>query len=208
MMLLTIMVTPVIFERRKDNANSAPITIDKRINLNPILLQPLQPTQVPTGGDQQPAQPLAIIRDPAEQALVDLMGNDKLLLQQGLQVLDAQEDPVTNGFSITYLERPADTTPVSKLDILRNSLVVARSASDRFGSRDVRQFTIRCLLLSSTTTNIPAGTTAPIAGTTTLAFVGTLQRSAVPQSGSTIDSSTADQLLTYFTNPWWGSGIN
>jgi|GEM_PF-6680479 hypothetical protein len=209
LMLGTIMMAPIIFNRRKNpQPDFSPTTVDKRINLSPIMLEPLQPSPNLPTQEQPPPSSAAVIRDPAEQAIVDIMSNDKVLLQQGIQVLDAQEDPASNGFAITFLDRPSSSTAVTKLNLLRNSLIVAQSASDRFGQRDVRQFTVRCLLLNSPNSNLPNGIATPISGTLTLSFVGTVQRSAVPQAAVNTAQYTADQLAAYFSAPWWAPDIS
>jgi hypothetical protein len=208
-MLVTIMMAPVVFQRRRQTeaGSQTGLTVDRQINLSPIVLQPTVPDPNP-GNVQTPATAdISEIRDPVEQALVDLMDNDKTLLQQGIQVLDAQEEPEGNSFSITYLDRPAGGLDANRTDILRNSLVVAQSASDRFGQRNIQEFTIRCLLLTDAS---PTSTPTPgsqISGTTSLVFTGTIQRSAIPSDSLDLNSATYDDMQAYFTNPWWNIDI-
>ena len=86
LMLATIMAAPVILQKRKLDSETAATaaTVDRRINLNPVVLQPIAPQ--PVTGDE-PANVAVntptVIRDPVEEALVDLMSEDTSLLQQG-----------------------------------------------------------------------------------------------------------------------------
>jgi hypothetical protein len=207
-MLVTIMATPVIFVRRSqiENQQGRPTTVDRTINLNPIILQPAQPLSQTDGSGGATTQTENIIRDPVEQALVNLMGNDKSLLQLGIQVLDAQEDPVVDGCTITFLDRSGPNA-VSRLTLLRHSLIVAQYASNSYGARDVRQFTLRCLLLTPTSGSTAIDGSAPITGTTSLVYEGTIQRNTIPSSEADIDSAAVDQLQPYFTNTWWADDI-
>jgi hypothetical protein len=208
-MLVTIMTAPLILQQRKERAIEAQsgTTVDRRINLNPIVLQPVAPQ--PVTGDEPATVPSgapSMIRDPVEEALVDLMGEDPDLLQQGIQVLNAEEDPPDNGFSITFLDRPGSTDADSRDGILRSCMRVAMSANMRLGSRETRQLSIRCLLLSSPTASTDNGDNAPIEATTSLVFTGTILRSVIPGANFNIDIQSADQLSPYFTNIWWGTG--
>jgi hypothetical protein len=208
LMLITIMVAPMVLQKRQQEALAASsgTTVDRRINLEPIILQPSPPQPI-SGDEPQPSRATpAMIRDPVEQALVDLMSNDKTLLQQGIQVLDAQEDPLDDRFSITFLDRPDSSDSDTRSSILQNCLRVAQSASMRFGSRDVKEFTIRCLLLSSPMASGGSIPNIPIEATTTLVFTGDILRNALPGNEVRLDTQTAQQLQPYFTNVWWGTG--
>jgi len=208
-MLVTIMIAPVVFERRKSNDATvdSSTTVDKRIDLNPIILQPTLPSTTPTSVDNSNTENV-IIRDPVEQSLVDLMSSDKTLLGQGIQVLDAQEDPGSNGFAITFLNRSDQNTPITKTELLQNAITVAESALSRLGSISVKQLTIRCLVLSPSTPDQSDTDTTPISGTTNLSFVGTIQRDQIPPAGSNTNGMSSDALEELFTNTWWAPSIN
>ena len=201
LMLATIMMAPIIFQKRLqlEAADSTNGSIDRTINLDPIILQsPTAPAAT--------AQTLqtAVIRDAVEQSLLDAMNSDKTLSSQNLEVTNVEELPSSGTLAITFLDRLIGATGNSKSAILKNSLLVGILAGEKWTSADVKVIETRCLVPPTTppaTPPLPTATSSDI-----LVFDGQIDRTALQNPGFEIETLTSDsELESCFTSTWWAN---
>jgi hypothetical protein len=208
LMLLAIMIAPIVVEKRKFDAisNENSSTIDRRILANPINITNAFPTPEPKDSNAESPQPANLVLDSNEQLVLSGLTDNKTLLPLGIQFVNVQEDPVNSAYTITFLDRGSLADDDLRLSVLRHSLLVVQAANTAISSVDVKELTIRCLLLSSSSTvsTQPAATTPST--TPILAFVGTIQRSDVPENND-LDDFSADALQALFASPWWNANI-
>ncbi len=130
-------------------------------------------------------------RDASEQALLDSLRSSPALAAAGVVAYDAQADPRTARFTLTFTISPGVSGGLNHDIVLRDALQLVQAASTAPSAQTTGLFTVRCLMLSPN-----AGNPAP----NSLVFVGDVSRDAIPSSEAGLSASDVQAL---FASPWW-----